>query len=228
MQPIDGASSPSSRFVVSGENAAGDGQWTWASGAFVVTSGGTCRARFASAMADPGDGVVYYAPVLNVVPGSQVSSYSEIADEAMDLAPYAHGTSHLSDSTLPGHSISFGGSGDRYLATLNHSDLKSDQTYTLPGKGGAVGVVIGQASVAGPTSAIPPGACASTISAPVKGVTTSMTILATPEADPAAAGYKRLTVDWFPTAGHMNLEVCNPSRFAVTPGALRFNVRAIE
>jgi hypothetical protein len=228
MQPIDGASAPWKRFTVPSENAAGDGQWTWASGAFVVTSSGTCEARFSSAMYNRGVGVVYYAPVMYVIPGSMVSSYSEIADEAMDLAPYAYGLANLSDSTLPGHPLSFGGSGDSYLATLDHTALKSNQTYTLPAKGGTLGVMIGDATVEGPTSAIAPGGCARTIATRMDGVTAAMTILATPEADPAAAGYGRLSVYWFATAGQLNLEVCNPSRLSVTPRPLRFSARAIE
>jgi hypothetical protein len=37
-----------------------------------------------------------------------------------------------------------------------------------------------------------------------------------------------LTVYWFPTAGNINLEVCNPSAASVTPTALSFNVRVVE
>jgi len=229
MQPLDKSSAPNNGESFGLESYAGDGQWTWASAAFVVTTGGaSCELRFQANMHNATTGLIYYAPVLDHIPATAVASYSEAADLAMTLAPYPSTLSGLADSTLPGHPIAFGGSGDSYLATIDHSALTSNQTYTLPASGGTVGVAVGQATVSGPTATISAGACAATVTTAVAGVTTGMTILATPSADPAAAGYKSLTVYWFPTAGNVNLEVCNPSSSSVTPGALGFNVRAIE
>jgi hypothetical protein len=85
--------------------------------------------------------------------------------------------------------------------------------------------LIGQTTVAGPTASISSGACATTITTAVTGTATGMTIIATPNADAAAANYSSLVVYWYPTAGNVNLEVCNPSGAPVTPSALTFNVR---
>ncbi|HVB98997.1 MAG TPA: hypothetical protein VNJ12_06650 [Candidatus Dormibacteraeota bacterium] len=228
MQPVDQSSAASPGFPVGQEGSAGDGQWVWASGAFVISSGGSCNLVFQANMYNTATGVIFYAPVMYVIPQSSVSSYSDVADVTENLAPYAYGLPAGADATLPGHPIAFGGTGDDYLATLDHTALTANQTYTLPAAGGAVGVVLGQATVAGPTAAIAGGACATTVTAALAGVTGSTAILASPAADPAAANYKSLVVHWFPTAGNVNLEVCNPSSSSITPGALSFNVRAIE
>jgi hypothetical protein len=83
-------------------------------------------------------------------------------------------------------------------------------------------------TVVGPTSAIAAHSCATTITTGFQGALNSSKIVATPNADPAVAGYGKLIVIWYPTADNVNLEVCNPTAGSVTPTALTFNVSVVN
>jgi len=82
------------------------------------------------------------------------------------------------------------------------------------------------------TSAIASGACASTVTVSAPGTTTSgigSHIIATPSVDPQTkTGYAvnasgSLYILAFPTADHVNFEVCNNTAGSITPAALTLN-----
>lgn len=86
---------------------------------------------------------------------------------------------------------------------------------------------IGKATIAGPTSAISAGTCATTIVTALAGVNTNTRFIATPAASPNAAVYSGLKVAFYPTTGNINLEVCNPTAGSITPTALNWLVTAV-
>ena len=79
------------------------------------------------------------------------------------------------------------------------------------------------------TSSIAANACASAISIASTGVVTTDVILITPNADiSGVTGYgplstDGLTVNAYPTAGHVNIKVCNTTGTAIVPGAVTVN-----
>jgi hypothetical protein len=211
-----------------GGNSAADNEWQW--GWTVVKAvtvvGGVCGFSMAGPVNNNAH-MQFFDPVIIHIPAGQVTD-NEAAEFGANLANYPDGLTPPVEASPRGLPFAFGGSGDNYFAILDHTTLAANQTYSFPSVGGQLLASVYVGTVSGPTAAISSGACATTITTPVPDATTSSTILATPNADPAAANYKALTVYWFPTAGNINLEVCNPSAASVTPTALTFNVTVIE
>jgi hypothetical protein len=100
-----------------------------------------------------------------------------------------------------------------------------------PGGPASFGLSLGSVSLSLVSGTnIPAGQCAPTIQGTISGLTSANTLIVTPQADPAAAGYKVLTAWAFPTSNatnNVNLEICNPSASTVTTvTTLSFTVKA--
>ncbi len=134
----------------------GDGQWEWASAAVKVTTGGTCQTNFTGNFS-PTVEMQFFAPVEIHVPGGQISD-NEAADIAQNLASFPDGVNPPVETTLRGHPFAFGGSGDNYFATLDHTALTANRTYLFPDTNGAVclattcGGHVGQISISSAAS----------------------------------------------------------------------------
>jgi hypothetical protein len=99
---------------------------------------------------------------------------------------------------------------------------------TDPGGAASFGLSLGSVSLSLAASThISAEQCAPTIQGTITGLNSANTLIVTPQADPALAGYKTLTAWAFPTSNTVNLEICNPSASGVTTAsALAFTVKA--
>ena len=135
----------------------GDGQWEWGATAWKVTTGGTCNYIFGGHY-DTGIEMQFFGPVVMNIPAGSISD-NEAADIAQNLASFPEGLSAGVEATLRGHPFAFGGSGDNYFATLDHTALTANRTYSFPDTNGAVclattcGGQVGQISISAATSA---------------------------------------------------------------------------
>jgi hypothetical protein len=114
---------------------AGDGEWKWFSGVVKFTTGGTCTTYFNSQFSHS-NSITAFGPVFLHVATGTISD-----NEAADIATHLESQSGLAapaESTLLGHPIAFGGSGDAFFATLDHTALTANRTYTLPNAAGTI------------------------------------------------------------------------------------------
>jgi len=113
--------------------------------------------------------------------------------------------------------------------TISVATLTTPRALAIndPGGPASIGLSLGLAAIAGPTSQINAGMCASQTGT-INNVTSSAnTLIVTPQSSMFAAGYLHLTVDaYVSSASTVTLEVCNPTANNITPGAITFNVRA--
>jgi hypothetical protein len=114
----------------------GDGEWEWAAAAFKITTGGSCGLSFNGTF-DNGREMQFFAPVAIHIPAGQVSD-NEAADIAQNLASFPDGLNPPVEATLRGHPFAFGGSGDNFFGTLDHTALTANRTYLFPDTGGSV------------------------------------------------------------------------------------------
>lgn len=134
------------------------GEWKWAAAALKVTTGGTCQTNFGGQFnSTSGSTMSYFAPVLfHVAAGSMTDG--EAAELAANLMPYPDSLGASVEATLRGHPFAFGGSGDSYFATLDHTALTANRTYLFPDVNGSVclattcGGQVGQISISASTS----------------------------------------------------------------------------
>lgn len=83
-------------------------------------------------------------------------------------------------------------------------------------------------TVAGPTLAIAATSCSGVTSLPVTGVTTTSVLDANFATAPGTGYTAGLVVNWWPSAGNINMQVCNPTAASQTPAAQNFTVRVIQ
>jgi hypothetical protein len=120
-----------------GQMIKGDGEWQWFSHAVKVTSGGSCGLTVGTHFTNANGPVEISGPVVLHITDTSVSE-NEVAEIAANLASYPDGVPSLSEATLLGHPFSFGGSGDRYFGTLDHTALTGNHTYLFPDADGTV------------------------------------------------------------------------------------------
>lgn len=188
-QDIGGLLTPSSGPHILSEGENGDGQWVWASGAFKVTQAATgCALELNSVMNVTSTGYVdYFAPVLEYIPAGSGVSPTEAADMAVNLAPYPNTIAPPVVSTLPGHPIAFGGSGDSFLATLDHTALTANTIFDLPAGNGTAQTIC---------TSVVPGPCSGSAGTGFNGGAGTSYQDAEAIAAPAdpASGYDRLYI----------------------------------
>ncbi len=214
--------------------------WQWVSGTDKV-SGSNSSCTFNLMVLAPASSTVYaFAPVYYHVAAGTISD-SDAAYLALNLGSYPAGISPPVEATLPGHPFAFGGSGDNYFATLDHTALTANETYTFPNASGTVcvagaGTVGCGSSVADTTTtvgttAITANSCTASTTVTMNGVTTSMTFSFTPTTDiSGVTGWGStggLVIDAWPTANTLDYKVCNQTASSITPSAsVTFNVSA--
>jgi hypothetical protein len=116
----------------------GDGEWEWFSGAYKVNAAATnCYSPFTIGVPASNGVTEAYAPVLYHVAAGTISD-TEAAYIALHLASYPDSLAPPVEATLRGHPFAFGGSGDAFFATLDHTALTANQTYTLPNASGNI------------------------------------------------------------------------------------------
>jgi hypothetical protein len=121
-----------------------------------------------------------------------------------------------------------GASGSAGVAVL---DLRAGapQFYTWNGAGYKASLAAAPSvSVTGPTTAIAATSCSSTVSTAAAGVTATSVLSWNSVAAPAAGYTSGLVENFWPTAGNINMNVCNPTAGSLTPGAESFTVRVIQ
>jgi hypothetical protein len=123
--------------------------------------------------------------------------------------------------------LSPGDGSNPYRLVLKNPDAPRDLTISDPGPNANFTFSTERTILAGPTSTIGAGRCA-TASGRLPGVNADMSLMATPSGDPAGANYNNLSVYIFATTNAAHLEVCNHSSEAVTPGPLDFVVRGLQ
>jgi len=178
----------------------------------------------------------FYAPVLFHVAAGTISD-NEAALIGLNLASYPQGLSSPVVATLPGHPFAFGGSGDSYMATLDHTALTANRTYDFPNASGTVCLtgtgcyVVADTTITVGTTAITANTCTAVTSVTMTGVTTSMSFSFTPTIDiSGVTGWGStggLVIVAWPTANTLNYKVCNQTASSITPSAsVTFNVSA--
>lgn len=140
-----------------GADAASSGEWEWGAVAERVTaSSGTCYVNFSGNYA-AGTEMQFFAPVVLHIPTGQVTD-NEAAEITANLAPYPDSLNPPVEATLRGHPFAFGGSGDNFFATLDHTALTTNRTYSFPDNSGTVclgttcGGQVGQITISSATS----------------------------------------------------------------------------
>jgi len=118
---------------------AGDGEWEWFSGTFKVAtaSAANCFTEFRLDNVSATAPLEVYAPLLFHISAGTISD-TEAAYLGLHTGSYPDSISPPVEATLRAHPIAFGGSGDNFFATLDHTLLTSNQTYTLPAAGGTL------------------------------------------------------------------------------------------
>ncbi len=207
-------------------NPAASGEWEWWVHVLKVTTGGTgCNFNFNLRVNanTPSNGPAYFAPIFLHIPSGQVTD-SEAALVGLDLASYPDSLNPPVEATLRGHPFAFGGSGDNYFATLDHTALTANQTYTFPNTSGTLALALVGTTGAIGGSSLAAGAC-TTGTASVSGATTAMAVAVSPAADPGS-GFT--WEGWVSAAGTVTVRVCNVSGASATPTAGTYNVRVVE
>ncbi len=117
------------------------GEWEWWSFAYRVSglsaSPSSCYSPFTGAVAANGGKMTFFAPVLYHVAAGTITD-SEASYIAMTLASYPDSLNPPVEATLRGHPFAFGGSGDNYFATLDHTTLTANRTYDFPNATGTI------------------------------------------------------------------------------------------
>jgi hypothetical protein len=113
------------------------GEWEFYSDALKVTNSGTSCSTTLDLYAPANSSVSYYAPVVMYVPAGTITD-SEAALMALNLVPYPDSLNPPVEATLRGHPFAFGGSGDNYFATLDHTGLTANRTYVFPNVSGTI------------------------------------------------------------------------------------------
>jgi hypothetical protein len=151
------AAFPASAFVPDG---GGLGDWIWYPFAMRVTSLGTggCSLQGYISTSNTSQQIDVFAPaVYYAAPGTITDS--EAAWRALNGSTVPETVSAGVVSTLRGHPFAFGGSGDSYMATLDHTTLTANRTYSFPNANGNIclsttcGSQVGQISISSATSA---------------------------------------------------------------------------
>jgi hypothetical protein len=203
------------------------GEWEWWSFADKVsglsTSPSTCYTPMAGQVSPNGGKMDFFAPVLYHVPAGTISD-SEASYVAMTLASYPDGLNPPVEATLRGHPFAFGGSGDNYFATLDHTALTANRTYLFPDRNGTVALALSGTTATIGGSALAAGAC-TTGTAAISGASTSMAVAVSPSADPGT-GFS--WEGWVSGTGAVTVRLCNVSGASATPAAVTYNVRVIE
>jgi hypothetical protein len=194
------------------------GEWKWAAGAFRVTTGGTCQTNFGGQYNTTTE-MFYFAPVLLHIPAGQITD-AEAAELAANLEPYPDSLSSPVEATLRGHPFAFGGSGDSYFATLDHTGLTANQTYTFPNASGTLALVY-RYGVDGGTTAVPANSCMGEGSnTGATGVAAGMLAVGSPEAalPSGIIGYIYVS-----GANTLQLTYCNVTTSPITPTAITWS-----
>ena len=211
--------------------------WQWVSGVDKVSGSNASCGWNLEVLAAANGGTAYaYAPTYLHVPAGTITD-SDAAYIALNLASYPSGISPPVEATLPGHPFAFGGSGDSYFATLDHTALTANRTYDFPNASGTMCVtgsgcyVVADTTTTVGTTAVAANSCTAATAVTMTGVTTSMTFSFTPTTDiSGVTGWGStggLVIDAWPTANTLNYKVCNQTASSITPSAsVTFNVSA--
>lgn len=203
-------------------NGASSQEWEWYPAVYKVSGSGSC-----SVFHNPGvtnnSAAAFYAPVLFHVSSGTISD-SEAALLALHLASYPDTLSPPVEATLRGHPFAFGGSGDNFFATLDHTALTANQTFTFPNASGTIELVLG-GTAAGATSSLAANSCGDAVNATVIGAAASMVALASPQSAPSAG------LTWYAFVSGANavtIDYCNVTTSSITPAAVTWSVRVIQ
>ena len=97
---------------------------------------------------------------------------------------------------------------------------------TDPGGTASFGLSLGSTTITGPTS-VSKSSCVVSASSAIPNVTSSNSLIVTPQASLSASGYAGLTFDAYVSSpGMVKLEVCNTTANAITPTGMNFIVKA--
>lgn len=158
-----------------------------------------------------------------ITPGND----SEAADWALHYVPTSDDLpAGATDSTPRGVNVAFGGSGDNFHETMDHTALTANRTVTWPDRSGTpTFTFIPNTATSLGTPTAPANGCATptTVSAP--GLTTADVINVVANADiSGVSGFGPgtnggLYVQPYPTAGNVNFKVCNNTGSPLAPGS---------
>jgi hypothetical protein len=204
----------------------GNGEWEWGWSVAKVTqmgSGATaCQLDFTGSD-ESGLEMQFFGPVILHVPAGAITD-NEAAEIGANLGEYPDSLTPPVEATLRGLPFAFGGSGDNYFATLDHTALTANRTYDFPDASGTVALSLTGVTGSIGGSALAAGACV-TGTASVANSTTSMAVVASPSADPGA-GFT--WEGWVSSAGTVTVRLCNVSGASATPSAETYNVRVLQ
>jgi hypothetical protein len=116
----------------------GDGEWVWSYAIYKVATAGASTLIF-KGLTDATHTIEYFAPILIKIPVADALSDNEIAEYAMNLATYPDGISTTGTiAGLRGRPLAFGGTGDSFMAILDHSVLTANRTLSVPDTTGTI------------------------------------------------------------------------------------------
>lgn len=110
--------------------------WQWSFEVLKVLLTENCQINFSSGGANASQ--AYFAPFLIHIPASSGFTDSGVLNLAANIGQFPSLSQAGVVSTLAGHPIAFGGSGDNYFAILDHNALTSNQTFDFPNASGTI------------------------------------------------------------------------------------------
>jgi hypothetical protein len=205
-------------------NGNGEWQWGWSVAKVVQMGSGATACQLDFAGSD-GNGLEmqFFGPVVLHVPAGSITD-NEAAEIGANLGEYPDSLTPPVEATLRGLPFAFGGSGDNYFATLDHTALTANRTYDFPNASGTVTLSLTGATGSIGGGALAAGACV-TGTASVPNSTTSMAVVVSPSADP---GTGFTWEGWVSAAGTVTVRLCNVSGASATPSAETYNVRVLQ
>ena len=145
-------------------------------------------------------------------PNAIVPTVAGAADLGSSLLPYGN----LWLGTAATNNFKFQPASTTGARIITMADPLSPTTVAMP-------MTIGNGTAAMTTAGIAAGACGTTVTVAATGVLTTDTIDVSHNAAATNGNGGNLILNWWPTAGNVNFNYCNPSAGIVTPTAMTVN-----